>query len=105
MAAAAAAAAVAPAPTPLRRAVYAMQEECGDEPSSSSYCSLHPKLLKRNVEAMGLERGVIGNRSGYVVIEFSPMVTEGRSHHDAVALKGHASPAVEALWKTLLARL
>ena len=92
------------APT-LRRAVYALHEECGDQPKVTSYCSTHPHLLRRNLEQMGLARGLVGNQSGYVVVDFPPMIDEGRAHHDAVALTGHAPPPVEAIWKTLLARL
>ena len=40
-----------------------------------------------------------------MVVDFPPMIDEGRAHHDAVALTGHAPPPVEAIWKTLLARL
>ena len=93
------------APT-LRRAVYALREECGDEPEArSSFCALHPRLLRTNLGRMGLTPGVIGNQSGFVVVDFQPLTNEGRSHHDAVALQDKTPAPTEALWKALLARL
>ena len=94
------------APT-LRRAIYAAKEECGDEPADrASYCaSVQPKLMRRNLAAMGLQRGYLGNRSGYVVVDYVPLLGEGRAFHNHVALSSHAPMAVRALWKTLIGDL
>ena len=81
-------------------------QECGDAPAlNASYCSRFPRLLSRNLEAMGLTRGDVGATSGYVVSDYEPLVADGRSHHNSVALKSAAPPPVTALWKALLGRL
>ena len=93
------------APT-LRRAVYALKEECGDEPEdTASFCARYPKRLRKNLDAMGLTPGYVGNHSGYVVVDYPPLLNEGRSHHDSVALQNKASAPVEALWKAMLGKL
>ena len=90
----------------LRRAVYALREECGDAPAlNASYCARYPYLLRHNLEAMGLSRGYVGAHSGYVVVDYEPLVAEGRSHHNSVALSNAAPPPTAALWKALLGRL
>ena len=94
---------LAQGPPTLRRAVYSMKEECGDEPEdTSSFCALYPQRLRRNLEAMGLTSGYVGNHSGFVVVDFPPLLNEGRAHHDSVALQTKAPPPVEALWKAML---
>ena len=95
-------------PPTLRRAAYSLREECGDTPyNRESYCAkLHPGLQKRNLEAMGLAPGLLGNESGYVVVDFAPLeLGKGRPHHDSVALGAQAPAGVVALWKTLFAAL
>jgi pimeloyl-ACP methyl ester carboxylesterase len=95
-------------PPTLRRAAYSLREECGDLPyNRESYCAkLHPGLQKRNLEAMGLAPGLLGNESGYVVVDFAPLeLGKGRPHHDSVALGAQAPAGVVALWKTLFAAL
>ena len=84
--------------------MYALKEECGDEPAdTSSYCATQlPQLMRRNLEAMGLQRGLVGNVSGYVVVAFEPLLLEGRAFHDSVALQAKAPPSVAGLWKALL---
>ena len=71
----------------------------------TSYCARFPHLLRRNLEAMGLSRGYVGAHPGYVVVDYEPMVAEGRSHHNSVALSDAAPPPTTALWKALLGRL
>ena len=71
----------------------------------AAYCGLFPRLLRTNLEAMGLVAGYIGNHSGYVVVDFEPLLQEGRSHHDSVALHAKAPPPVKALWKALLGEI
>ena len=93
------------APQVLRRATFSAHEECGDAPALSSYCTAYPRLLRHNLEAMGLAPGLLGNGSGFVVLDFEPLVSEGRSHHDSVALQAKAPPPVVAAWRVLLARL
>ena len=61
--------------------------------------------MRRNLEAMGMASGQLGNVSGYVAVDFAPLSTEGRAYHDSVALQAKANPAVVALWSTMLARL
>jgi len=102
-------------PPTLRRAAYARREECGDEPyNAKSYCAArHPAqpgrggLQRRNLDAMGLSPGLLGNGSGYVVLDFAPLDigSRGRSHHESVALGEQAPTGVVALWKTLFAAL
>jgi hypothetical protein len=95
-----------PATPMLRRAVYALREECGDEPAlNQSYCGRFPYLLRRNLDAMGMTRGYLGAHSGYVVVDFEPLVADGRSHHNSIALSNAAPPPTTALWKALLGRL
>ena len=91
-------------PPTLRRAAYAMREECGDKPAiNTSYCAAFPRLLERNLEAMGMDRGDVGMaQSGYVVLDFEPLIAEGRSFHDSVALQAKAPPPTAAMWKALL---
>lgn len=96
--------------TPVRRATYALREECGDEPyDAQSFCaSLHPGLQRRNLQKMGLAPGVLGNRSGFVVLDFEPLVLgpgTGRSHHGSVALGKQAPPGVAAMWLSLYSAL
>ena len=96
--------------TPVRRATYALREECGDEPyDAHSYCaSLHPGLQRRNLQEMGLAPGVLGNRSGFIVLDFEPLVLgpgTGRSHHGSVALGKQAPPGVAAMWLSLYSAL
>ena len=69
-------------PPTLRRAVYALKEECGDEPEArDSWCATaHPKLLQANLEAMGLRRGYLGNHSGYVVDTLPAACPRSRPH-------------------------
>jgi hypothetical protein len=96
--------------TPVRRATYALREECGDEPyDAHSYCaSLHPGLQRRNLQEMGLAPGLLGNRSGFIVLDFEPLVLgpgTGRSHHGSVALGKQAPPGVAAMWLSLYSAL
>lgn len=70
-----------------------------------SYCSRYPGLLRRNLLRMGLSPAVLGNQSGFVIEDFWPLISTGRSFHDSVALEGHAPPEVVALWKTLIGKL
>jgi hypothetical protein len=96
------------APPPVRRAAYALREECGDEPyDARSFCaSRHAGLQRRNLQAMGLAPGLLGNGSGFVVLDYAPRVLgSGRAHHESVALGRQAGPAVAALWLTLFSAL
>lgn len=100
----------AASPPTLRRAAFARKEECGDEPHHSvraSYCATrYPGLQRKNLGAMGLVPGVLGNVSGFVVLDFTPRALGvGRSHHEMVALGAQAPAAVVAIWKTLFAGL
>ena len=71
-----------------------------------SYCaSLLPMLMRDNLEAMGMRKGYVGNISGYVVVDYPPLIHEGRAFHDSVVLHDKAPPPVKALWKTLLGQL
>ena len=91
-----------------RRAAYSREEECGDRPAANAtYCAAYyPHLLRDNLEAMGLQAGVVGAHSGYTVLDYEPLVPEGsRSFHNAVALEAQAPPAVNAVWKALLDQL
>ena len=90
-------------PPTLRRAVYAMHEECGDAPAdTAAFCYLFPMRMRKNLEAMGLRPGFIGNSSGFVVVDFEPLLMEGRAFHDSTALQTKAPPPVVALWKAVL---
>merc|ERR1712008_138516 len=94
---------------PLRRAVYELDEECGDDPEQgpeqSSFCAeVHPRTLRNNLESMGLKPGYLGiSKSGYLVADFNPLVSEGRNQHNEMALAEAAPPAIDALWKVLVA--
>ena len=55
---------------------------------------------------MGLAPGLLGNESGYVVVDFAPLeLGKGRPHRRSVALGAQAPAGVVALWKTLFAAL
>lgn len=56
----------------LRRAVYARGEECGDVPIlNTDYCATQfPLLMRKTLKKMGLERGLLGGYSGYVIVDF-----------------------------------
>ena len=97
----------AAADSTLRRAVYALHEECGDAPvDRGSYCAaLFPQRLRRNLEAMGLRSGYVGNVSGYVVVDYNPLLHEGRYFHDSTARQDKAPPPVESLWRTVLGEM
>ena len=47
---------------------------------------------------MGMQPGLIGGQSGYVVVDFAPLadLRNGRSHHDSVALGRQACTACAA---------
>lgn len=93
---------------PLRRAAFGLREECGDTPyAAESYCArLFPGLQRRNLGALGLQPGLMGNASGFVVLDYTPLeLGVGRSHHESIALGKQAPPAVVAIWKTLFAAL
>ena len=93
-------------PPTLRRAVYAMHEECGDAPAdTAAFCYLFPMRMRKNLEAMGLRPGFIGNSSGFVVVDFEPLLMEGRAFHDSTALQTKAPPPVVALWKAVLGEI
>ena len=55
---------------PVRRAAFGLHEECGDSPyAAESYCAtLFPGLLRKNLRALGLQPGLMGNASGFVVL-------------------------------------
>ena len=94
---------------PIRRAAFGLREECGDTPyAADSYCAaLFPGGLQRkNLGALGLQPGLMGNSSGFVVLDYTPLqLGVGRSHHESIALGKQAPPAVVAIWKTLFAAL
>ena len=56
---------------PVRRAAFGLHEECGDSPyAAESYCAtLFPGLLRKNLRALGLQPGMMGDASGFVVLE------------------------------------
>ena len=57
---------------------------------------------------MGLAPGVLGNRSGFIVLDFEPLVLgpgTSRSHHGSVALGKQAPPGVAAMWLSLYSAL
>ena len=59
-----------------------------------------------NLGALGLQPGLMGNASGFVVLDYTPLeLGVGRSHHESIALGKQAPPAVVAIWKTLFAAL
>jgi hypothetical protein len=65
------------APQVLRRATFSAHEECGDAPEAgpeqASYCAtFSPGSLAKNLRAMGLTPGFLGNESGYVVTGRQP---------------------------------
>jgi hypothetical protein len=99
---------VGTAPPMLRRAAYALHEECGDVPDANpnNYCARSPQLLRTNLVAMGLEPALLGKGSGFVVADFPPPQHDvGRAHHDSMALDRQAVPALASLWRVLFAEL
>ena len=90
----------------LRRAVYSLKEECGDAPAdTASFCALFPHRLRTNLLEMGLAAGVLGNVSGFVVVDIPPLLNEGVAHHYSVALENKPPPPVVAMWKALIGEL
>jgi pimeloyl-ACP methyl ester carboxylesterase len=94
-------------PSTLRRGIYSRREACGDAPHDpSEYCASQfgGGVLRSQLQAMGLERGLLGaNDSGYVVVDFPPLLETGRPYHCSVAMDAFAPPGIVPIFETLFA--